>query len=278
MTISQDWTFQAKNGGVRYVSEYPNAIEKSWVGLLVHGYGEHIGRYRPLAEALLAAGATVYGPDHEGHGRSEGARALVEDLESVSDDLHEVAVHAAQKNPGLPLVLIGHSLGGLIAARFAQRFGRELAALVLSAPAFGSRAGVEMLLSMDPIPPIPIDPAQLSRDPNVGEAYARDPLVWHGPFKKQTLAAMKQLMDTTENGPAFDNLPTLWIHGEDDNIVSLPDTRKAVERLKGSQFEYKGYPGGRHENFNEINRDEVFSDVIGFIQRTLSKRGVVLKK
>lgn len=278
MTISQEWTIKAKKGGARYVSEYPNAIEKSWVAILAHGYGEHIGRYQHVAEALLAVGAAVYGPDHEGHGRSEGEQALIEDFENVVDDLHDVAVRAAKKNPGLPVVLIGHSMGGLICARYGQRYGHELSALVLSGPAFGTRGVLELLLTMDPIPEIPIDPATLSRDPKIGEQYADDPLVWHGPFKKQTVQAMLQLIHTIENGPTFGALPTFWIHGEADSLVPLADTRTVIEKIKGTRFESKIYPGAKHEVFNEINRDEVLGDVIAFIQRTLPKGGVVIKK
>ena len=99
-------------------------------------------------------------------------------------------IEARADHPGLPVVLVGHSMGGLIAARFAQRYLDELAALVLSGPVVGGNPAFEMLLEMDPIPEIPIDPAILSRDPAVGAAYAADPLVYHGPFHKATLRAL----------------------------------------------------------------------------------------
>ncbi len=275
MADSQEWTIKTKTGATRYVSEYPNAQE-TWMALLVHGYGEHIGRYRHVAEALLATGAAVYGPDHEGHGRSDGEQALIEDFERVTDGLHEVALRAKKKNPGLPLVLIGHSMGGMIAARYAQRYSEELAALVLSGPAIGTRDGLKQLLSMDPIPEIPVDPAILSRDPQVGEEYAKDPLVWHGPFKQTTLKAMVAAIDTIEAGPTLGDLPTFWIHGEEDVLVPVAATRQMMEHLRGTRFEEKIYPGARHEVFNETNRDEVIRDVIGFIQRALLEKGLVI--
>jgi alpha-beta hydrolase superfamily lysophospholipase len=269
MTDSQEWTIKNREGRTRFVSEYPNAKE-TWIALLVHGYGEHIGRYEHVAEALLEAGAAVLGPDHEGHGRSEGEPAIIEDFEKVVDDVHEVAVRSMNKNPGLPLVLIGHSMGGMIAARYAQRYGGQLAALVLSGPAFGSKETVKQLLAMDPIPEIPIDPAILSRDPSVGEAYAEDPLVWHGPFKRPTLQAMLEAMEAIDAGPNLGDLPTLWIHGEEDLLVPLEQTRPVIQQLRGTVFEQKIYPGARHEVFNEINRDEVIGDVIDFVKRTLA--------
>ena len=170
-----------------------------FITLLAHGYGEHAGRYEHVAAMLVGLGAVVYAPDHLGHGRSSGERALVDDIETLVTDLHAVADRARADHPGLPVVLVGHSMGGLIAARFAQRYLDELAALVLSGPVVGGNPAFEMLLEMDPIPDIPIDPAILSRDPAVGAAYAADPLVYHGPFHKATAAGAGELR--TESSP-----------------------------------------------------------------------------
>src|SRR5215212_6934337 len=140
------------------VHEWRDA-DPRFVVLLSHGYGEHAGRYDHVARRLVEEGAAVYAPDHLGHGKSEGERAHVDDGEDFSADLHRVAERARAAHPGLPVVLVGHSMGGLIAARYAQKHPGELAALVLSGPAIGGAPELEMLLSLDPIPEIPIDPA-----------------------------------------------------------------------------------------------------------------------
>jgi alpha-beta hydrolase superfamily lysophospholipase len=268
MTSAQDWTLQSASGGERHVREWPNP-KASWIALLAHGYGEHIGRYDHLADALRAVGAAVFGPDHQGHGRSAGEQALIEDFEAVIDDLHAVSARALKKLPGRPVVLIGHSMGGMIAARYGQRHGRELVALVLSGPMFGTRELLKQLLAMDPIPEFPLDPATLSRDPAVGQAYAADPLVWHGGFKRTMLQAMTAAMDAAEAGPTLGDLPTFWIHGEADPLVPLEATRPMMAHLRGSRFQEKFYPDARHEVFNETNRAEVIDDVIAFIRKTL---------
>lgn len=267
------WTIQSKGGGERSVRLWPNP-EATWLALLTHGYGEHIGRYDYVAGALREAGAAVFGPDHQGHGHSAGERVLIPDFESVIDDLYTVALQARDRHPGLPMVLIGHSMGGLIAARYAQCYGSELSALVLSGPMFGSREILEQLAAMDPIPEIPIDPAALSRDPSVGKAYAEDPLVWHGAFKSATLKAMIATMDAVQEGPALHGIPLLWMHGSGDMLVPLASTRPAVEHLQGMIFHEKIYPGAMHEIFNETNRDEVIGDLIAFIRSTLAVRKV----
>ncbi|MFZ1985222.1 MAG: alpha/beta fold hydrolase [Desulfatitalea sp.] len=270
MTSAQEWTLQSAKGGKRHVREWPNP-KATWIALLAHGYGEHIGRYGHVADALHAAGAAVFGPDHEGHGRSAGQQALIADFEAVIDDLHAVALRAVEKYPGRPMVLIGHSMGGMIAARYGQRFGRELAALVLSGPMFGTREVLSLLQTMDPIPEIPQDPAALSRDPAVGQAYAADPLVWHGAFKRTMLKAMIAAMEAAEAGPALGDLPTFWIHGEADPLVPLEATRPMMAHLRGTRFQEKFYPGAKHEVFNETNRDEVIGDVLAFISKTLAQ-------
>src|SRR3954467_10645775 len=242
-----------------------------YVALISHGYGEHARRYAHVAERLNTEGAVVYAPDHWGHGRSDGERALAEDLEGAVEDLHLVAQTAADEHPGLPIALIGHSMGGLITARYGQRYGEQIDALVLSGPAVGGNPDIEMLAQMDPIPDVPIDPAALSRDPAVGEAYAADPLVYHGPFRRETLLGFgAAVAAVADSGPLGDDLPTLWIHGADDQLVPLVHTRPAIEAIRGARFEERIYPGARHEVFNETNRDEVLDDVAAFLGRALS--------
>lgn len=251
-----------------YVRSWPNEFADHIV-LIAHGYGEHIGRYEHVAERLSADGAVVYGPDHIGHGRSDGERALVERGEDLTTDLHLVADLARSEHPGLPLVLIGHSMGGLIATSFAQRYGGELAALVISAPIIGGNPGFEALLEMDPIPEIPIDPDVLSRDPEVGAAYAADPLVYHGPFRRATLEALFTGVRTVAEDGSLGDLPTLWIHGSEDALAPLEITREAIELIRGGRFEQRIYEGARHEVFNETNREEVLTDVSAFIRAAL---------
>ncbi|MHC3467701.1 alpha/beta hydrolase [Streptomyces sp. 7R007] len=241
-----------------------------YVALLVHGYGEHAGRYEELAGVLAGHGAAVYAPDHLGHGRSDGERVLVADFEDVVDDLHAVAGLAREACPGAPVVLVGHSMGGLIAARFAQRYGAGLAALVLSGPVIGAWELPGRLLALDEIPDTPISPAALSRDPAVGAAYAADPLVWHGPMKRPTVEAFARTLGTVAEGGGVGALPVLWLHGDDDRLVPLAGSRIGVERLGGVRAE-RIYPGARHEVFHETHKAEVFADLKRFLDGVLPR-------
>lgn len=257
--------------GTLAVHVWPNAHARHVV-VIAHGYGEHFGRYAHVAQRLVVNGAAVWGPDHLGHGRSDGERALVRTFEIVVDDVHRVVSQARDEHRGLPLVLIGHSMGGMIAARYAQRYGDGLAGLVLSGPAIGRLGGIEMLLEMPELPDVPIDPGVLSRDPAVGEAYAQDPLVFHGPFKRPTLEAMRAAVSAIDVGPGFGALPTLWLHGSDDQLVPVATTRDGLTKVRGSAFTERVYEGARHEVFNETNRDEVLDDVCKFVTRVTTRR------
>lgn len=253
------------HGGELAVRTWPNPDAK-WLAVLVHGYGEHVGRYEHVAEALVAAGAVVVGADHVGHGKSDGERVLVNNFEDVVSDVDRVVSAAGTDHSGLPVVLIGHSVGGAIAVRYAQLHADRITAMVLSAPMLGSWHGLD-LLEYPEIPDTPIDPAALSRDPAVGAAYAADPLVWHGPFKRETLRALDELLQTINfDHPLGDELPVLWLHGDEDEVVEQADTRAGTDRVRGLGFQEHTYIGARHELFNESNQAEVLLDVTSFVR------------
>ncbi|TDQ53321.1 alpha/beta hydrolase [Actinorugispora endophytica] len=238
--------------------------------VLVHGYGEHIGRYEHVARWLCGRGAVCYGLDHRGHGRSSGERVLVEDFAGVVEDVHRVVTQARSAYRSLPLVLVGHSLGGLIAARYAQTRPEAVAGLVLSGPVLGRWAVVDRLLAAPGIPDAPIDTATLSRDPLVGAAYAADELVWHGPFKRPTLEAVRTELGRAAGAGRLDGVPLLWLHGSDDALVPLDGTLAGITALAGPDTAARVFPGARHEVFNETNREEVLAEVARFAARVSS--------
>lgn len=259
------------HAGTLAARRWSGARHPSYVVLLVHGYGEHIGRYEYVAARFVADGAVVYGMDHVGHGRSDGERVDIADMERLVDDVHLLHERATAEHGGLPVVLVGHSMGGMLAARYAQRYGDALAAVVLSAPVLGRWEALEALLAAPQIPDDPIDVTTLSRDAAVGAAYRADPLVWHGPFKRRTLEALRDGLATIVGAGPLTACPVLWLHGEDDGLVPLAGTAMGWRAFAG-RGESKSYPQARHEIFNELNKEEVLDDVIAFLRRQFHQR------
>ncbi|GAA2591676.1 alpha/beta hydrolase [Actinomadura fulvescens] len=270
MAMARLWEFAGVRGAITTHSWHRD--EPRYVAVLVHGYGEHLGRYEHVAEALTRHGAVVCGPDHLGHGRSAGEPVLIEDFADVVADLRTVVESARTDHPDLPVVMIGHSMGGMIAARYAQLHGPDLTALVLSGPVLGRWDVLGALLAHDQIPDTPIDPGTLSRDPAVGKAYGEDPLVWHGPFKRPLLLALETCVQQINEHGSLGGLPTLWIHGADDRLVPLDGTRTGIEQIRGTDLTERIFPGARHEVFNETNKAEILAEVTAFVDRVLPAR------
>ncbi len=248
--------FQGSEGRVFYRRWNPEGTPRRIVQI-VHGYAEHGGRYSHVARALNARGAVVYADDHLGHGRSEGERALITDFEHVVDDLHAVAGIARNEHPGLPLVLVGHSMGGLLAARFAQRWPTDVAGAAFCGAVLGDWQWARDVLSEPALPHIPFEPLALSRDPEVGAAYAADPLVYHGQYKRGLLEAEVAALDAFQRDIGRLVMPVLFLHGTDDPFVPWERSLQAVRDMPTEDVTVHLIDGGRHEVLNEIDRDEV---------------------
>ncbi|MGE4424851.1 MAG: lysophospholipase [Solirubrobacteraceae bacterium] len=260
---TDDLTVAGRHGELVVRSWVPKVPRR--VVLIAHGYGEHGGRYDHVARRLVADGAAVYAPDHHAHGRSAGEPALVESFDDLARDLGAVRDVVTARHRGLPVVLVGHSLGGLIVTRHLQLGADAPRGVVLAGPFIAGNPQIEPLVEMDPLPEVPIDPAVLSRDPAVGEAYVADPLVYHGPFKRPTLRAVFKAVQAVADGPPLSTSPLLWLHGDEDALSPADLVEPVVRRLAADDLRAHRYPGARHEVFNETNRDEVLDELACFV-------------
>lgn len=234
---------------------------------IVHGYAEHGGRYGHVAAALTGRGSTVYADDHLGHGHSDGERALITDFEHVVDDLHALAGIARTEHPGLPLVLVGHSMGGLLSARLAQRWPEEVAGVAFCGAVIGDWHWARDVLAQPELPDVPFDPGAISRDPQVGAAYAGDPLVYHGQYKRGLLEAEVEALDRFARDIGRLTMPVLFLHGTDDPFVPYERSLQAVRDMPTRDLTEHVYEGARHEVMNETNRDEVIGHLADWLDR-----------
>ena len=259
-------TFEGSEGTIVYRRWDPAGPPRGIVQI-VHGYAEHGGRYAHVAAALNQDDLVVYADDHLGHGRSDGERALITDFQHVVEDLHQLSVIATTEHPGLPLFLVGHSMGGLLSARVAQTWPESVAGLAFAGSVIGDWQWARDVLKLPELPEVPFDPEAISRDPAAGESYAADPLVYHGQYKRPLLAAEVDALDLFAEHIDRLTMPVLFLHGTDDPFVPYQRSRQAVQDMPTSDLTMHLYDGARHELFNETNRDEV----IGHLRRWLDR-------
>jgi alpha-beta hydrolase superfamily lysophospholipase len=258
-------TFRGSEGTVFYRRWDPEEAPQRMV-VLVHGYAEHGGRYAHVAERLNRRQAVVYAPDHIGHGKTDGERALISDFEHVVDDLRSLTERARRELGELPLVMIGHSMGGLLTARYAERYPESLAGAGFLGAVLGDWNWAREVLAQPELPSEPSDPGGMSRDPETVRAYAEDPLVYHGGYKRPLLEAEVVALDRFNEEIDRLTMPVLFLHGEADPFVPAQTSARAVEQMPAATKTMKRYPGAKHELVNELNRDEVIDDIMRFVQ------------
>lgn len=239
--------------------------------LLVHGIGEHSGRYLHVGQALSAAGFDVLAADNRGFGQSGGRRAYVHDFSEFLDDVEALLVE--RRTLGLPVVLVGHSLGGLISTAYlvSGREGPDLA--VLSAPALQAQVPRWQRLLAPALGrllpklfvPAPIAGSLLSRDPAVAEAYVKDPLLVAGSTAGLGKAVL-EAMQTTAASIDRIHVPVYVLHGSADELVP-PQASEPLAHLPG--VVRRVWPGLRHECFNEPEQGEVLAEVVAWLDAQL---------
>ncbi len=259
-------TFAGSEGAVHYERWAPDEPPVRIV-IIVHGYAEYAARYGHVADALTACGSIVYGEDHLGHGRSGGERALIVDFEHVVDDLRALVDIAVGEYSGLPVVMIGHSMGGLLSARFAQRYPDQLAGIVLLGAVIGDWHWAREVLQQPELPPEPTSFSGMSRDDAAVEAYASDPLIYRGSYKRPLLEAEVVALDRFQAGIGALTMPVLFCHGTEDPFVDYRTSLAAVESMPSEDKTIRLYEGARHELVNETNRDEVIAEILNFVHR-----------
>jgi len=257
-------------GNIHYQWWHPESNPRCIVQI-VHGYAEHGGRYRHVAKALITDGAVVYADDHIGHGRSDGERALITDFGHVVDDLHYLSAIARNEHPNLPLILVGHSMGGLLSGLTAQRSPDEYSGIAFCGSVLGNWDWLRNVLQAPEIPEIPFDSLSLSRDPTVGAEYAADPLVYHGRYKRGLLEAEAKALDLFQRDIDRLTMPLVFLHGTEDPFVPYERSLQAVQETPSTDKTIHILEGARHEVLNEVNRDEIIGILTNWVDRIASQ-------
>ena len=270
-------TYVASDGDNLAIQDWPldPGIRLRGVVLLVHGLGEHAGRYEELARRLNDWGFAVRGYDHYGHGDSGGARGGLPSDQRLVEDLADVLGSTRKRmEASTPLILLGHSMGGLVAAQLvAQGLGR-VEGLVLSSPALdpGLNAVQKLLLAVLPAiaPNLRVgnglDPNWISHDPQVVQAYQQDRLV----HDRISGRLARYIADT---GPAVLaaaprwQVPTLLMYAGSDRLVSPRGSAAFAKAAPARVVETQAYPELYHEIFNELERAPVYARLEDWLGR-----------
>jgi alpha-beta hydrolase superfamily lysophospholipase len=269
----QEESVPASDGTALYTRRYETADARGEI-ILVHGFGEHSGRYQAIIDHLLGHNYSVTAYDHRGHGKSEGLYGHVDRFADYEDDL-ELLVSAIQsKHRPQRLFLVAHSMGGLVALRFLTRPREGITGAVISAPLVAIAAKVpagKLLIAKVSGKLSPrmrmkneINPAVLSRDAEVGRAYAADPLVGKLVSARWFVEAVSA-MDELQHNASQITLPVLIMHGTEDRLANCEATRTLFKEIASTDKTLRIYEGYYHELFNEPEKQEVYNRVTAWL-------------
>lgn len=277
MPAAREQQLATEDGISLFVTDWPLDPGAPVAGsiLLMHGLGEHSGRYANVIRFFNRCGLLVRSYDHRGHGRSGGRRcdvpddaALLRDAKLVLDDLSRQQQLLHPELADIPPLLFGHSMGGLFAARFAVAQMSPLRGLILSSPALALylssvQLGLLKLMSaIAPGLPVPngLDVNHLSHDLTVAKTYSSDPLV-HNKISSRLLNSMLHAGEFALSHAQALAIPTLLVIAGDDRIIDPEGSRRFFAALRPDISTLRDYDGMYHEIFNEIGAERVFADV-----------------
>lgn len=280
------FSFTAADGTEVHAYRWEGGGAPRAVVQIAHGMGEHAGRYRRLAEALTSAGYVVYADDHRGHGRTAGSPERHGDLGAAGwsglvSDLGTLTELARAEHPGIPLVVLGHSMGSFALQTYLVDHSADLDGAVLS----GTTAGDVIAPGIDPSVEVDLSAFNapfeqrtgyewLSRDDAEVDLYVADPDCGFGLDPAGAGSMLEALLvsgDPERLARIRADLPILVFSGDADPLAG----GGPLVELVGSRYRDAGvadvtvilYPGARHEIFNETNRDEVTADLLAWLDR-----------
>jgi len=258
-----------RNAKIYYQAWLPEGNVKA-VLLIVHGLGEHCGRYMNVVNHFVPLGYAVYGLDHIGHGKSGGKREVVERFEDYTDTLTVYCEMVKGWQPGKPLFLLGHSMGGLITSCYLLDHQADFIGAVISAPLIkpsGKVSQVTILMGkiLSALAPkmglLALDVTSISRDPEVVKAYVNDPLVFHGKTPARLAAELLKAMERVTAEADKITLPFIVLQGSEDKLVDPRGARTLYDKAGSKDKTIRIYEGLYHEVFNEPERARVLNDV-----------------
>ena len=268
-------TFKGK-GGLNLFYQAWVPCHSGAVIALIHGIGEHSGRYDHVGRRFAGEGYAVFAYDHRGHGRSQGTRGHVDRFEDYLDDVDAFLALVREQNPGKKVFLYGHSMGGLIALGYAEGHPGSLGGVIVTSPCLGltvkvppTKAALARVLS-SLLPRLALDSGlplkYLARNQRVGEEYAKDPHVGRKVSTRWYCELVRAMAEVNARAAQL-AVPVIILQGGDDHLVSAEQTIRFYEQAGTPDKRLKVYEGFYHEIHNEDDREQVFQDVLAWLVR-----------
>jgi alpha-beta hydrolase superfamily lysophospholipase len=279
--VHEEGFFGGAGGARTYYQSWLPAGETRATLVVAHGLAEHGGRYMNLVNCFVPLGYAVYAIDHFGHGKSEGPRTYVGQFGDYTEPLRIFTTMIAQRQPDKPMILVGHSMGGLIGAMYLIEGQHTLRGAVLSGPLIKMQGSVSPILvllvkTLSSFMPrfrlVGLDAEGVSRDPDVVRAYVEDPLVYGGKTTARLAAELSKAMARVAAEAGKITCPLLIVQGGADRLVDPEGSRMLYDRAGSIDKTLKIYDGLYHEVFNEPERDVVLGDVKSWVEARVDGR------
>jgi len=268
--------FDSKDGA-RLFMRWSKAASPAAAVLVVHGYGDHSGRYQHVIDAFAGAGFATYGVDYRGHGQASGRRAYVANFPEYLDDLQASLDFVRAQSPGLPILIVAHSHGALVTGTYftTGRAAPDVKAVVFSSPYFQLRIEpswfqlfqARVVGKVIPFLPVksPLTYDQLTHDPEFQKKTENDPLYGRSVTPKwftESTAAQGVLLAAAGKF----TLPLLTIQGAEDPIANPAGSQAFHDAAGSADKTYRALEGMKHEVFNEIGREPLIADVVAWLR------------
>jgi alpha-beta hydrolase superfamily lysophospholipase len=274
--VPKEETFEGAGGLRIFVRSWRPAGTPRAVVAISHGFNSHSGQYFWVAEQLVARGFAVYALDYRGRGRSDGERFYVQHVGEYEGDLAQLIALAKSREPGLPVYLLGHSAGGVIACIYTLDHQAELAGLICESFAFQVPApdfALAVIKGVSHLAPhahvLKLKNEDFSRDAAVVKSMDDDPLIANEVQPTSTVAALVRADERLKAEFPKITLPVLIIHGTEDKATKPSGSQLFHDTARSSDKTLTLYDGHFHDLLNDIGKEDVMDDIIDWIEARL---------
>lgn len=279
LATAREETIESAKGLRIFVRSWAPEGTPRGVLVICHGVNSHGGQYAWAAEQFAAAGLAVFALDLRGRGRSEGERFYVEDIADYVSDLAHTIELATSRHPGAPVYLLGHSAGGVVSASYVLDNQSKVAGFICESFAFQVPAPGFVLTAIKGIshlaprlPVLTLKNEDFSRDPKAVAALNSDPLTAHEAQPAVTVAALVRADERLHDAFPSITLPVLIMHGTSDNATVCRGSQFFYDTAGASDKTLKLYDGHYHDLLNDIGKEQVLADILGWIDQRLPVR------